>query len=492
MLTSPIALYQMASLSLAILATAMAVCLLLTRRHVIIKPTFFVAAFATLQSWSSAGYAVEAYRFLPSPWPFLAVTQVVPIMLLLISAFSAERSAREIWNLVGIVPAHRYLALRRVVVALLVISAACLAVYFAYVPPWRTGLWVALAHGDILLSRDAREESLKLLPAIPRYVFSFNREVVSRFAVAALALIAVAIWRVRGQSVFIAIPALVLVLALVLVWALSASLYGARGPAGLVVATFVLAFYLYKRAPLKVSYVVIGFAAVLVLPTFLSLMRIGGELSLGGMWAEFTERILYRVFATNAQVAIWHMDYVQRHGFWGVAGISKLAPWFNVQPVNVDNLIMNVYHTTSPTALATVGSFVTNYTRWGLLGGMLVSVATVWLLDGLLALFRRLTPALILPALCMFLMAARGVVGSNVETVLITRGLVPGLALVWLLNAMFRRRRQVGRQLLRGQAGDGPAREWGLSVPVRVRRRRGWLAPGLRGSIRDSPPHGRR
>ena len=453
--------FQLISVVLATAATILVLFLLLARRHVIIKPTFFVGLFATLSSWSAVAYASQAYSFLAEPWPFLWVTQVTAIVLLVISTFSVDRSARGIWDIATSVPAYRYLALKRVIPIVLGLSVACIAIYFIYVRPWQTGLWVAIAHGDVLLSREARESSLKLLSAFPRYVFSLNRDVLTRFAAAALVLIAVARWKVRGQRVFILIPVLLLCLAA------SASLYGARGPAGLVIAAALLAFYFYKKAPLRLSYVVIGFGLVVLLPTAISLMRGGGELSLKGLWGEFTNTIAHRVFGTQSEVGIWHMDYVQRYGYWGISGISKLAPLFNIEPVNVDNLIMNEYHHSTPTGLATTGSFITNYTRWGLVGGMLFSIVSVWLLDLILPVFRRVTPAMLLASLCIFLMATRGVLASNIETVLITRGLVPGLVLIWFLNGLVRAddERQESRYADAAQLASTPEDvEWGYAA----------------------------
>ena len=427
--------FVLASVMMALFSTIFAVFLLVTRRHLIIKPTFFIGLLTLGNSWSAAANTDLIYSFLPFPWHFLLVAQVTPAIFLIISTFSFNRPCKEVWNIATSVPVYQYRALKRVVLIVLALTAACIGIYFLYVPPSKTGLWVALAYGEDVLSRDAREESLKLLPAIPRYVFSLNREVFARYLAAMLALLAVAGWKLRRQRLFLLIPIMLVCLAA------SASLYGARGPGGMVIAAFFLAWYLYKKAPVKVSYVLAGLGLVLLIPTVISVARASyGELTVGGIWNEFTDKILHRVFMTRTETGIRHMDYVQRNGYWGISDIAKLAPLFNIQPVNVDNLIMNVYVRYSPTGLATVDSFVTNYARFGLLGGMTFSIMSVWVFDLLLLIFRRITPAMLIPAITILLICVRRVNSSNYETLFITGGLLPALLLLWFLNSVVRKK----------------------------------------------------
>ncbi|MCD6298026.1 MAG: hypothetical protein J7M30_12825 [Deltaproteobacteria bacterium] len=425
-------IFMLTSVVLASFSTILALAILYKRRYMIIKPTFLVGLLLLVRSWSTVANINEVYTFLPHPWHYICVIPLFNVILLLISTFSVNQTTKEVWDAATSVQAYRYLALKRLVPIGLLLTAVCLLIYFLYVPPWQTGLWVAIKHGDPLMSREAREGSLKLLPAIPRYVFAFNREVVTRFLAAVLAMIMVAKWNVFRKRVFVAIPLLLLLLAT------SASIYGARGPGGFVIAAFILAWLLYKKMPINPIYIGAGFIFIILGPTVISAVRHGGGVSLESLWDEFSTTVFNRVFNVSTQVGIWHMDFVQRYGYWGVSGISKLAPLFGVQPVIVDNLIMSEYFKQTNTGLATVNSFITNYANFGLFVGMTLSIVTVWMLDLIMILYRRFTPVMLLPSICFFFFVANGVISSNFETLLITRGLIPGVILLLFLNKVVR------------------------------------------------------
>ncbi len=377
--------YFWISFSLAFISTVYALFLFSQQRWIIIKPTFVVSIVALLNSWASVSQSDFIHGYLLYPIDYLIINQFVPLLLLIVSSILFRTKTKQVWLKIKNLELNEFLVLKRVNYVIFSLSIICISVYFLYISPSKTGLWVAITQGDSILSRDSREESLKLLPALPRYIFSFNREVLARFGGASLILVLISNWvlhKRRSMLIFFVTSG-------ILFFAITASLYGARAPGGLVIASSFLVYYLYRGAPLNLGFLIKGLLIILLFPMIISMIRSDIELTVQNIF-DIALLVIERVTSVGVTASVWHMDYVQRHGFWGIAGIDKLANMFGIAPSGADNFLMNYYFKDTETGNLTVNAFVTNYTNFGLFFGVFGTIILFSCLDMLILFYKKI------------------------------------------------------------------------------------------------------
>lgn len=410
----------------ACLATSLLLAVAIWRdRALLLKPSVFVVLFFHLMvQWAAVADAEQLYARLPDPWSFALLAQGFPLIGLVLSLSGGRKSLHLIWRRLvrpQPTPAHYR---RRAVLILATCMAAVLAYFFTVVPLTRTGIYAILF--DPERSSIAREESYKLVrDPLLRYSFSFMTAAVAP-------LLAVLLAERLSESLKPPRPRQALLAALGLVGILVAvSPTGARGYPAAVIFAVLLSLYLRRGAPLNVVQILLAGAAVLALPTLLTVLREGRQLDARVIWTAFADGIVGRTFHTPMETGFWHVHYAQTAGPVGLPGVPKLAVVWGLPPVNVANLIGRRYAINPLDSVSANTAYVFSYYCYFGVLSFPFSLLALWLLDGILWVYRRLSDAVLLPCVASVSVASLAFVSSDYTTVLLTHGLalIPTAAL---------------------------------------------------------------
>lgn len=401
---------------LAAAATSLGLLLFARRRHLVIKPSFFCLLFFNLQlQWSSALRAGAIYDTLRSPWDYFFIVLGFPLVGLLTTRPFFNSSAVRVSE-----------ALRRdsfvldatvlpVIGLLACLVVATFAWYFQAISFRDTGLYALFFNTEN--ANVARENSLKLLPSAElKYAMSLTANVLIPFLAVLL------LGRLRHHLVmerFFSRPFALLGLAGLVA---AVSITGARSPAAMLLITLILALTLrMERYPGPFKVAALG-AVVLLVPAVVSMIReTGGVFSwiaLGENYANAFDRAFGRV----VEDGIWHMEYVQQHGFFGWPGVGNVASWLGYEPINIFNVVGLTRVGTIASVSSNTAFPVAYYDCFGLISYPL-SLLLLVSLDGLLLLWERLKTPFLLPCVAASLMACISLVSTFFTTVLFTYGL---------------------------------------------------------------------
>jgi hypothetical protein len=206
------------------------------------------------------------------------------------------------------------------------------------------------------------------------------------------------------------------------------SLSGARSFAAMILATAVFAFWLRRRMPLNVFYLMFGFGSILALPVVLTVLREGQEVGLAKLWNYYVLLLGDRIFASPVRVSLFYVHYAQTVSLVGVGGIPKLAALAGVNAVDVPNLVGVLYVSDAIPSISAGTSYVFSYYSYFGLASLPFALLGLWLLDGALWVYRRLGDYLLLPCVASVGIAGVAFVQSDYTTAWVTHGF--GLLLV--------------------------------------------------------------
>lgn len=414
------------------ITTLVAIVIIIGRnRFLLVKPSICVVLFYhVLIQWPATILSDNTFWILPQPYDFLLLTHGFPLVGLLGGALILRGDATAVWQQLHpnvqlkAGPPHR-----KDIGALISIWCVILVMYLAYVGPSQTGLAALVTIKDSMLIAIARENSMKLLPAIIRYPSSFMTTTLAWLLASMLSLVAIDLFR-KGR-VFAATGLGIMVI----IVAISAAVSGARGPAAMVLLASAATLVARKRFAIKPVWWLFGALIVLFPPAIFSLLRTMQSLTWVNITAEFQTTILERVFYIPLLSAVYHCEYVQSAGFWGVAGIPKLALLLGVEPINVLNILLTKYYPNPEmtTGLMNTGYVFAYYTYFGLYVFPVV-LAMLWALDLALILLRRFNPVYLSPAIGCLMVSELHLTSIDYTTCLLSFGFIPIIAVVWLLN----------------------------------------------------------
>ncbi len=411
-------LYVTSNWVLCVLTAAGLAAILRWHRFLAVKPSLVVVLVlnVTIQ-WAAAAQAREIERSLKDPWVFLLLAQGVPFLVLLGSLFTFRRTAYAVWTRVGRRAAVARPGRRRSMAVLLVGMLALVAIYLRYLPLSSTGLYAIVTDPVWLDANQVREESMKLLDnPVPRYAYSFAANV---FAPLLAAFAALPLADDLRQRRFLRAAAGAALLLFVLV---TVSLTGARANAAMVLLVVLAALALRAGLPIRpLWYLGAGFA-VLALPTLLTVLREGQPLSLSIFWRYLTTGIAQRVFVMPMQMGLWHVDYAQRNGFFGIAGVQRLAGWFDVEFVNVANVVANVYSPSVLTSSIANCSYIFSYYAYFGMVSVAIALLGLWVLDMVLIVYAQLDDEWLLPCVAAVSVTATAFALVDYTLVFITNG----------------------------------------------------------------------
>jgi hypothetical protein len=211
---------------------------------------------------------------------------------------------------------------------------------------------------------------------------------------------------------------------------------GARSPALMVLLTTLFVFYArrgFRGNLIRGTGVV---AVGLLIPAMLSLLRNNEPLNPANVWLYYVD-ILDRVAGRSVEDNIWMVTYVQENGFFGPQGIPILARLSGVEPIDVFNIIGRYFRPESLASINANCSFVAvNYACFGLVHGALVSAAMVLIMDATLLLHLGLPRPLAVASAGICAAISMNFAMTLSTTVLVTHGLLPTIALSYLLHLL--------------------------------------------------------
>jgi hypothetical protein len=408
------------------------------QRSVLVRPSIVFLIFFNLRvQWGAALEAGYAATALDRPYEFFLVIYGVPTAALLLALSYRLRAADTVYERINRIPDSLSYSQRATWFLLLGAVTITLA-YLAAVGYRNTGLYVIFTNP--LASASARDNSFKLLGNVAvRYSYALvvNAAAPLVGAYAGLAWIHSwrqhATWRMVGNGAVIALAMIM------------AGLSGARGPSALIILVVLFAWWLRRRAPLSPVYLALSLAAVLLIPTLLTILREGRTVNWSLFWIYYQDS-LTRVFGATSRVAIWYAQYVQTAGYFGVAAVAKLASALGKTPVNVANVIGLAYgHGDLRTITANSNFLITYYAEFGLLA-MAPCVGLILSLDLCLKAYVALRPELLTGCVAASLIVITNLAESDFTSGLASGGVVPILLLALAIGFVMggRRPRRAG------------------------------------------------
>lgn len=327
-------MYLFVASSIVVTATVLlALLFCVTRRQdLLLRPSvIFIGTFWLQVELSSTINAGFIYERLQSPWRYFILVHGIPLLAVLLVPITFRRST-EI-NLRRVQTSLDQISIKAMLgrgAALLVVIYLLLVVYLFYVPFNQTGLYAILFDREHFLQY--RESSMKLLD-VPwlQYSFSILEKALGPVAAAFMALAIVPILRTKQLSL-IPLPILGVVAA-----AAPASIYGARGPAAMIVMAAIFAYLVTRLKRLNVRALVFAMALALI-PTFVIMAAQRQDYSLRGLSSQMAnafDRAVGRGFIDN----VWHLSFVEVCGFHGIGVFPKIASLVGRRPIDIMNIV---------------------------------------------------------------------------------------------------------------------------------------------------------
>jgi hypothetical protein len=432
-------LYFSLNFILSALTSFFLIRMVLKKKYLLVRPSIWFLVFFNVQiQWSTVVNANYIYENLHSTRAILLLTQVFPLVTLLVVMRLFVPATIKTWE--KVVDSSRRDYTKSYTTLLVIFVPVCLAilfVYLIYVPFTKTGLYFIVVGSDALAASFARENSLKLLPnEWLKYAYQFYSRFLAVFVASILTIIAINLFRKR-KTFFI--PLLLLSVFIILI---GASLPGARGTGAKIILSLFLTFFLQNRLRIKGVWLVLGFFAVLMPSVFIQLLKYDAGF---GFWQIFEgfNVLLERVMFVPLKSGIQWLSYTDLYGFWGVQGIPKLAVFLGKEPVNVPNFLMNYYTTSVIDSGFLTTSFVFSYYCFFGLLVIPVYVFLIIFIDFWVFLYARLATPLVVPAIVSLNAASINLIGSDYLTMFLTYGFLTGAIFIALTSSLLVGRKRV-------------------------------------------------
>ncbi|MDB5129230.1 MAG: hypothetical protein JWQ85_3462 [Mucilaginibacter sp.] len=408
-----------------------------TKRYLIVKPSFWFLLFFHVQiQWSSTIYSMEIFQRLEQPYLFFALTQVLPLLFCFIVQRTYINTAKNIYSKLyqtnKIIPEKDYKFLLSLI---FVLSVAIVGIFLLNTPLKKTGLFQIFSGSDALDSTIAREESLKNAPAVVRYTYVFFNKVL---AIIAVVIITRGLYRNFKNKQW---KSFALKLTLILFIALMSSLSGARSHGIYVLLSSIITILFIVNFEVPILTIVISILVLLFVPVSLQINKFHGNFSLENILFTYNEILLRRSIKVPMETGLTWLDYVQRHGIWGINGISFLKPFTGDNYVNVANYMMNQSsdRLSVDSGLMNTSFIFSYYSYMGYFAFILYPFLFM-LLDISLKVTRKLNIRLLLPATVLLCLCCINLVNTEYHTILLSYGYLTGLVFLSIMNKRMSKR----------------------------------------------------
>lgn len=296
----------------------------------LIKPSTLFLAFYCLQVQISAAInAKQVIDSLESPWIFFLLVHGIALACLPIVFFSFRRTAESLYKKIGDLPSRlNTRPLAQVAILLIISCYSVVLAYLAYVPFTKTGLYALLFEPQ--LHDSYRQLSMRLISSdVLRYSFALLEKVLAPISAATCAILMGLAMR-RKQRVIA-----LLALAGIVLSALPAALYGARGPVAMVVLVVVFSWFLMFWRKVNLVSLAAALFFVLLVPVLMMVWK--SESTDSRVLIFHTANILDRMVGRGYIDNVWHLRRVEQKGTYGILAIEKLASLLGKKPIDAFN-----------------------------------------------------------------------------------------------------------------------------------------------------------
>lgn len=427
--------YVLFNFTFAVLTSILMLFVLKRHRFLVLKPSVIVTvAFHVVIQWPATVRASEIEHYLPDSFEFALILHAFPLVGFYVSTFMGRRSARALWLRVTHLPLAA--TSNPLAVGILgLVAFVILGIYLSTVPLSETGLYAIFT--EPTRAAHAREESLKLVPnALVRYTYSLLQSVIGPLLAVCIALLT------AHRARFIGGPAVILGLVGLGAVIVSISLAGNRNAIVLILLSITIPFFLRHGLPIRPLRLGLAILAVLLFPVILTILREGRALDTALVSEYFGRFVTERIFGAALESGLYHVHYVQNHGFFGVAAIPRLATLFGLEPIYAPNVIGLYYLAGSIRSVSANATYVLSYYAYFGPISLVFSFLGLWSLDLALWVYRRTSKQLLIPVVTVVSISSLSFVSSDYSTSLITHGFLPALVGGLCLDAVTRRRKR--------------------------------------------------
>lgn len=367
------------------------------KKEVILKPSFQISAFIWLQVQVGSLYLInDIYQTLDRPWQYFIAVHFITFVGISYALFYNNDRYKKYYDKIRLSVDESYIKNKLIIssIVCLVIVYSVVIWYLNVVPISETGLFAAV--NNLPDADQARENSFKLLGNwFLLYIYTFIEKSVSPILSAVSGLLLVL--SIRDKKYGIAFMSLALLLAAVF----PALIYGARGPATLVLLSFVFSVVLYLTIRNKLGIWLYIMPIIILVPAIIITMAKNDQMSVDGALLH-TSNVLQRLVVRGNIDNIWHARYVEEYGFHGIPAIPKIAKIMSVEPVDIFNKVGKHYASDSkyvttyiPSISANASFSILNYAIFGI-SGHLVSLFILFIVDFIVIFLVKIKPWLLL------------------------------------------------------------------------------------------------
>jgi hypothetical protein len=444
----------------------------LRRPALLVKPSFIFLVLFTLQvQLSSAINLSNHLSEMANPWIYFLCIHGFGLVALIPALFFNNKIADLIFGELG-----NFVKLKNIkqvfyfMLGFLIVEYIVLLSYLHWIPFNRTGLYAILF--DIEMLDSYRESSMKLLENdVLRYSYILMEKTIAPIA-ASLYTLFFTLLLMNKRNIIFALLSIVLLLLIIF----PALVYGARGPAAMVLLVVFYTFFLIFVRRLNFVYIVASIFGVLVIPVAILVVK-NHVYTIDAIFFQSLnalDRSIGRSYIDN----VWHYQHVEKYGTHGILAIEKFANLMGAQPVDPSNVVainnkdsgksfgfslfeLSAPIATSPkdegssvgkkasstsersigqalkcdpnlrsgcidvslTGTSTASFVMMNYSIFGWLG-LFISIAFVFAIDGLLYAFTWIRGFMLVPAAGAIIVPILGLSFSMMTTTLASRGLL--------------------------------------------------------------------
>lgn len=412
-------------ISATVMISATLIFLYIKYKYYFVKPSIiFIVFFNVFLQWPAIYY----YNFIENSlttarFGFILMFSLSPLSVLLLSMFYTK-SAKKVYQGLD-VKVEFSLAFKLLLLFCVLLGPI---IYFQYVSIYNTGL-VSILRGDSYAENSIfREQSLKLLPAFPRYFHTLTTRSLS------FLLVMILINEIPIQSsLFKKFWKIFKLSLLVLSVALFLAIDGSRAP-GAQVFLCIGFFILYRgkinlRPVLNFKFISIVLI-IISIPATLEYLRTDSK-NLTDIMNIFVDRIFY----IRLEAGILTIKYSEMYGNWGLAALGNFANLLGIKSINVANFVSSLeYSGPVESGLVNASFMMTYYAYFGILA-LPLSAALVLLLDVILwFVANKISINLFIFAVVGYTMAIFALVDADYTTIFITHGLLMTLAVLYILS----------------------------------------------------------
>lgn len=429
-----ITIFEILNWALSISSTLWVFYVYFKKRYLFIKPSILLLCYSIIFfSWPATVLAGYYEEFLPDPYVFAALIHGYVLFGLLISTHTLHESSRVVWSRVT---GGGLLDLKfdtRVIFLLAGMVVVTIAAYLSYHPFSATGLYAIFINPAA--SAMAREESLKLLESKTiKYTYSLMSSSVAPLLAVMLSFIFLK--SIKEARFGVSAVSCLLIAGLFF----TVSLTGARVPSVNLLMAMAIAVIFRAGIPFKPAKFILVGALILSPAILISIFREGRGVGFS-IYVEFFRYVVNRVFVIPLDVGSWYVHYTQTEGFFGIAGIEKLALFLGIDTFDIPNFIGVRYAEEGLSTISATSGYLFSYYSFFGLPSILLSLAGLFMLDVAVYVYRRLTPYVLLPCISAVSLSTLAFISSNYTTVWLTHGfgviLVLSLAVNWFAGKRF-------------------------------------------------------